>query len=185
MLLSDTIVDFHLFYDGAVDIQIWALLTRSRVKSLILRWPFRPVGLLFLTNNYMIYLRKRNWNNIFHLFENYLNSKQLVFFFRHFAVRRQLNFKQNIYLPQYDKFLNTVKFLLVVFWGYFVSCHLCSHSLMFTLINILSKSTDLTPYTSHIETTFLISVKGCCHQNGLLLNIKDRFRDHKLRKFLY
>ena len=24
MLLSDTIVDFHLFYDGAVDIQIWA-----------------------------------------------------------------------------------------------------------------------------------------------------------------
>ena len=30
MLLSDTIVDFHLFYDGAVDIQIWALLTRSQ-----------------------------------------------------------------------------------------------------------------------------------------------------------
>ena len=32
MLLSDTIVDFHLFYDGAVDIQIWALLTRSQCK---------------------------------------------------------------------------------------------------------------------------------------------------------
>ena len=30
MLLSDTIVDFHLFYDGAVDIQICALLTRSQ-----------------------------------------------------------------------------------------------------------------------------------------------------------
>ena len=32
MLLSDTIVDFHLFYDGAVDIQMWALLTRSQCK---------------------------------------------------------------------------------------------------------------------------------------------------------
>ena len=32
MLLSDTIVDFHLFYDGAVDIQIWALLTRGQCK---------------------------------------------------------------------------------------------------------------------------------------------------------
>ena len=32
MLLSDTIVDFHLFYDWAVDIQIWALLTRSQCK---------------------------------------------------------------------------------------------------------------------------------------------------------
>ena len=32
MLLSDTIVDFHLFYDGAVDILIWALLTRSQCK---------------------------------------------------------------------------------------------------------------------------------------------------------
>ena len=32
MLLSDTIVDFYLFYDGAVDIQIWALLTRSQCK---------------------------------------------------------------------------------------------------------------------------------------------------------
>ena len=25
-------VDFHLFYDGAVDIQIWTLLTRSQCK---------------------------------------------------------------------------------------------------------------------------------------------------------
>ena len=32
MLLSDTIVDFHLSYDGAVDIQILALLTRSQCK---------------------------------------------------------------------------------------------------------------------------------------------------------
>ena len=32
ILLSDTIVDFHLFYDRAVDIQICALLTRSQCK---------------------------------------------------------------------------------------------------------------------------------------------------------
>ena len=32
MLLSYTIIDFHLFYDGAVDIQIWAPLTRSQCK---------------------------------------------------------------------------------------------------------------------------------------------------------
>ena len=32
MLLSYTIIDFHLFYDGAVDIQIWAPLTRSQYK---------------------------------------------------------------------------------------------------------------------------------------------------------
>ena len=32
MLLTYLIVDFHLFYHGAVDIQIWALLTRSRCK---------------------------------------------------------------------------------------------------------------------------------------------------------
>ena len=32
MLLSYTIIDFHLFYDGAVDIQIWAPPTRSQCK---------------------------------------------------------------------------------------------------------------------------------------------------------
>ena len=32
MLLSYTIVDFHLFYDGAVDIQIWAPLTKNQCK---------------------------------------------------------------------------------------------------------------------------------------------------------
>ena len=32
MLLSYTIVDFHLFYDGAVEIQILAPLTRSQCK---------------------------------------------------------------------------------------------------------------------------------------------------------
>ena len=49
MLLSSATVDFHLFYDGAVDIQIWTLLKRSyncSVESLILKWPLRPLGLL-------------------------------------------------------------------------------------------------------------------------------------------
>ena len=32
MLLSYTIADFHLFFDGAVDIQIWAPPTRSQFK---------------------------------------------------------------------------------------------------------------------------------------------------------
>ena len=32
MLFSDTIIDFHLFYDGSVDIQIRALLTRCQCK---------------------------------------------------------------------------------------------------------------------------------------------------------
>ena len=32
MLLSSPIVDFYLFYDGAVDIQILAILTRSQHK---------------------------------------------------------------------------------------------------------------------------------------------------------
>ena len=32
MLLSYTMVNFDLFYDGAVDIKIWAPLTRSQCK---------------------------------------------------------------------------------------------------------------------------------------------------------
>ena len=32
MLLSYTLVDFHLFYDGAIDIQIWAPPTRCQCK---------------------------------------------------------------------------------------------------------------------------------------------------------
>ena len=32
MLLSYSIADFYLLYDGAVDMPIWALLTRSQCK---------------------------------------------------------------------------------------------------------------------------------------------------------
>ena len=39
-----TVIIIYIFYDGAADMQIWALLTE---ESLILRWPLRPLGLLF------------------------------------------------------------------------------------------------------------------------------------------
>ena len=41
MLLSYAIFYIYLFYDGAVDMQIWGLICH---KSLILGWPLRPVG---------------------------------------------------------------------------------------------------------------------------------------------
>ena len=44
MLLSYTIVDFYLLYDGAVDIQIWALLTRSWWKVSDTRVTGKPCG---------------------------------------------------------------------------------------------------------------------------------------------
>ena len=50
MLLSDTIVDFHLFYDGAVDMQIWALLTRSQCKVSDTRVTVKAHGPLVFTS---------------------------------------------------------------------------------------------------------------------------------------
>ena len=43
MLLSYATVDFHLFYDGAADMQIWT-------SGMILRWPLRPLSLLCSTS---------------------------------------------------------------------------------------------------------------------------------------
>ena len=43
MQLSSAIVDFHVFYDGPIDMQIKGV----SVKPLILGWMLRPVGLLF------------------------------------------------------------------------------------------------------------------------------------------
>ena len=50
VLLSSAIVDFYLFYDGAVDMQILNM-SPSEKKSefLILRWLLRPVGLMLFT----------------------------------------------------------------------------------------------------------------------------------------
>ena len=56
MLLSDTIVDFHLFYDGAVDIQIWALLTKSQCKVSDTQVTVKACGPLVLCRNLDIVL---------------------------------------------------------------------------------------------------------------------------------
>ena len=45
---------FLLFYDGATDMQIWALLTRSQCRISDIRWPLRPLGLLFIVAMYNI-----------------------------------------------------------------------------------------------------------------------------------
>ena len=46
MLLSFTIVDFHLLYDGAVGMQIWALLTRSQCRVSDTQLTVKASGLL-------------------------------------------------------------------------------------------------------------------------------------------
>ena len=53
MLLSYATVDFYLFYNGAVDLQICTLLTRSKVSDT--QVTLRPVDLLvfFLPMNYL------------------------------------------------------------------------------------------------------------------------------------
>ena len=44
ILLSYTISDFHLFYDGTVDMQIWSLLTRSHGRILDTRVTVKARG---------------------------------------------------------------------------------------------------------------------------------------------
>ena len=46
MLLSYTIVDFYLFYNGVVDMKIWALLTRSQCKVSDTQVTVKACGLL-------------------------------------------------------------------------------------------------------------------------------------------
>ena len=46
MLLSYATVDFHLFYDVAVDMQIWALLTRSKCRASDTRVTVKVLGSL-------------------------------------------------------------------------------------------------------------------------------------------
>ena len=54
MLLSYTLVDFRLFYDGAVDIQIWALLTKSQCKVSDTQVTVKACGPLLENNNILI-----------------------------------------------------------------------------------------------------------------------------------
>ena len=60
MLLSDTIVDFHLFYDGAVDIQICTLLTRSQCKVSDTQVTVKAHGPLVLKNMTLVMICKKN-----------------------------------------------------------------------------------------------------------------------------
>ena len=46
MLLTYLIVDFYLFYDGVVDIQIWALLAESQCKVSYTKVKVKACGLL-------------------------------------------------------------------------------------------------------------------------------------------
>ena len=54
MLLSDTIVDFHLSMMGLLIYKYEPFWQEVSVKSLILRWPLRPVGLLFVLQNQVL-----------------------------------------------------------------------------------------------------------------------------------
>ena len=60
MLLSDTIVDFHLFYDGDVDIQIWPLLTRSQGKVSDTQVTIKACGPLVIL--YIVIFNKKSNN---------------------------------------------------------------------------------------------------------------------------
>ena len=75
MLLSYTIVDFHLFNDGAVDIQIWAPPTRSQCKVCDTQVTVKACGPLvpdrIEKRLYMVYVhvtvysgQKCKWNNL-------------------------------------------------------------------------------------------------------------------------
>ena len=56
MLFSDAIIDFHLFYDGSVDIQIWALLTRSQCKVSDTQVTVKACGpLVFILSNKYVF----------------------------------------------------------------------------------------------------------------------------------
>ena len=74
MLLSDTIVDFHLFYDGAVDIQIWALLTRSQCKVSDTQVTVKACGPLVVKKILHLKVVERVWSVI-----KYITWKQRPF----------------------------------------------------------------------------------------------------------
>ena len=61
-LLSYTIIDFHLCYDGAVDIQIWAPLTRSQCKVSDTQVTVKACGPLVLSFHRLLYTDKVKQN---------------------------------------------------------------------------------------------------------------------------
>ena len=74
MLLSDTIVDFNLFYDGDVDIQIWPHLTRSQCKVSDTQVTVKACGPLVSSKNHILIQKvffdnlKKNQTTLFKLF---------------------------------------------------------------------------------------------------------------------
>ena len=60
MLLSNSIVDFHLFYDGAVDIQIWDLSTRSQCKVCDTQVTVKACGPLVFFMSTIVFMNKIN-----------------------------------------------------------------------------------------------------------------------------
>ena len=68
MLLTYSIVNFHLFYDGAVDIQMWALLTRSRCKVSDTQVTVKGVGLLLRITTQFYSHKRYNERNTFYMY---------------------------------------------------------------------------------------------------------------------
>ena len=91
MLLSSAIVDFHLLYmmyDEPVDMQIWALLTKISVESLILRWLLRTVDLLIKVIKYLII--KCNYESVKIHIESQISKihwMNAVIVWRHFGLQ--------------------------------------------------------------------------------------------------
>ena len=60
MMFSDTIIDFYLFYDGSVDIQIRALLTRCQCKVSVTQVTVKARGLLVSSHISLLFFA---WNS--------------------------------------------------------------------------------------------------------------------------
>ena len=69
---SYAIVDFYLIYDGAVDCKYEPVWQEVSVEALILRWPWRRVGLTF--NSKM----NVSWIHFIHRISNWLNILALI-----------------------------------------------------------------------------------------------------------
>ena len=84
MLLSYSIVDFHLFFDGAVDLQIRAPSTRSLCKVCDTRVTVKACGplVLYTCYNLAFYLLSRHnaWQNV-----KSMAVIQAILSFAHFA----------------------------------------------------------------------------------------------------
>ena len=110
MLFSDTIIDFHLFYDRAVDIQIWALLTRSQCKVSVTQVIVKARGLLFL------------WASHISLYFFHLKLGNKIFLRPSSSSSRSFNIQ-----PKFNR-NSILQFQLIEISPYFLSTlHICEH----------------------------------------------------------